>query len=254
MNGTREPFLGWPGWTHLRYACRPSALNGLWFLLIYGGCDWITAHRALRVPVHFQAELNLPFVPAVALIYLSIYVLFLAAPFVVRTRRAFRALVITLAVVIGVGGIGFLLVPAELAFPRPANLGRWVSLYDLADRLNLTYNLVPSLHVALSVVCVGAFAERTRFGGKAFLWTWAAAISASTVLTHQHHLLDVGTGWFVAWAAYRLVYARLAAVESLPTAHAEISRVRDGLPEAACGCGATGIGQAGESDRARQGR
>src|SRR5207302_9440093 len=45
-------FLAWPGWRHLLYAWTLALANGLWFLLVYGGCDFITGHRVLRIPVH----------------------------------------------------------------------------------------------------------------------------------------------------------------------------------------------------------
>jgi membrane-associated phospholipid phosphatase len=189
-----------------------SFVNTLWFVLVYGGMDALTARRSFRVPVHFPAELAIPFVPAMTLFYMSIYLLFWMAPFVLRTRREFRALVITLAFAIFVGGIGFLLFPADLAFaqPRQEELGIWAGMFHLADRLNLTYNLLPSLHVAFAVICVAVFSPRVPIVGKVLLWFWAAIVAASTVLIHQHHLLDVATGWLLALVCVGLIFGRLA--------------------------------------------
>jgi hypothetical protein len=128
---------------------------------------------------------------------MSIYVLFLAGPFIIRERREFTALILGLAISILLGGIGFLLLPARAAFPPPGELGVWTGLFHLADRLNLDHNMVPSLHVALSVACVAAFSRRANKPGRFALWWWAAGISASTLLTHQHHVLDVVIGWVV---------------------------------------------------------
>jgi len=207
-----EPFLAWPGWTHLRYALLLSFVNTLWFVLVYGGMDALTARRSFRVPVHFPAELAIPFVPAMTLFYMSIYLLFWMAPFVLRTRREFRALVITLAFAIFCGGIGFLLFPANLAFaqPREEELGIWAGMFHLADKLNLTYNLLPSLHVAFAVICVAIFSTRASVTGKALLWIWAAMVAASTILIHQHHLLDVVTGWLLALVCVGSIFGRLA--------------------------------------------
>jgi len=207
-----EPFLAWPGWAHLRYALVLSFVNTLWFVLVYGGMDALTARRSFRVPVHFPAELAIPFVPAMTLFYMSIYLLFWMAPFVLRTRREFRALVITLAFAIFVGGIGFLLFPADLALaqPREEELGIWAGMFHLADKMNLTYNLLPSLHVAFAVICVAIFSTRAPVAGKVFFWFWAAMIAASTVLIHQHHLLDVATGWLLALVCVGSIFGRLA--------------------------------------------
>lgn len=199
-----RPFIEWPGWPFLRFAWLLSAANGVWFAFVYGGCEWITAHRSLRVPIHLPIELSIPLVPGTVLAYMSIYLLFGIGPFIVRERREFVALVSAVALAILIGGIGFLLVPSQTAFGPPGDLGIWKSVFQFADRLNLDYNMVPSLHVALSVCCISAFARPASLLRRALLWTWAAAIALSTLLTHQHHVVDAVTGWGVGIAAYRV--------------------------------------------------
>jgi membrane-associated phospholipid phosphatase len=205
-----EPFLAWPGWAHLGYTGLLSLANSLWFVLVYGGSDLLTAHRTFRVPVHLPGELRIPFVPSMTVFYMSIYGLFVLAPFVLRTRRELAAAVASMAVAILVSGIAFLLFPAELAFApvREDQLGIWAGIYHVADDLNLTYNLVPSLHVVFAVICVSVFSPRASWPVKAVLWLWASLIAASTVLTHQHHVLDVVTGWLLAVVCVRTVFRR----------------------------------------------
>jgi membrane-associated phospholipid phosphatase len=204
------PFLAWPGWAHLRYAGLLSLANTIWFLAVYGGADWLTAHRTFRVPVHFEAELRIPFVPWMTVLYMSLYGLFLLAPFILRTRRGFAAAVTTMAVAIAVSGAFFLLLPAQLAFApiREGQLGAWAGIYHMADDLNLTYNLLPSLHVAFAVICISIFSPRAPGAIRAVLWLWAALIAASTVLIHQHHVLDVAAGWLLAVVCVRTVFRR----------------------------------------------
>jgi hypothetical protein len=60
----KPPFLAWPGWPFLL-----SAANSGWFAVVYGGSDWVTAHRTLRVPIH-QKELTS--VPPLAAIWRAI--------------------------------------------------------------------------------------------------------------------------------------------------------------------------------------
>jgi membrane-associated phospholipid phosphatase len=134
------------------------------------------------------------------LLYVSIYPLFALAPFVLRRREELRALALALAAVILGGGVGFVLLPAEAAFPPPGHAGCWQELYTLARQLARRYNMVPSLHVALGVTCVAVYAPRARWTVAALLWIWAVGIAVSTLLTHQHHLLDVATGWLLGWA------------------------------------------------------
>jgi membrane-associated phospholipid phosphatase len=219
----REPFLAWPGWPHLAYAGLLSLANALWFLAVYGGADFLTSRRGFRVPVHFAAELSIPFVPWMTIFYMSLYGLFILAPFILRTRREFAAAVLTMAVAIAVSGAAFLLFPAELAFApvRDEQLGIWAGIYHVADDLNLTYNLLPSLHVAFAVICAAIFSSRAPGPIQAALWLWAFLIAASTVLTHQHHVLDVVTGWLLAVVCVRTVFRHsVRALPSRPAGHA----------------------------------
>ena len=200
-----RPFFAWPGWVHLRFAWLLSALNGIWFAFVYGGCNWITAHRSWRVRLDLPGELGIPFVPGMTAFYMSIYLLFVVGPFIVRERREFAALIVALAAATFCGGLGFILLPAQPAYLPLGDLGVWAGLFHFADRVNLDYNMLPSLHVALSVCCVAVFCEYATALGRGLLWGWAVAIALSTLLIHQHHLADVVSGWALGVAMPRIV-------------------------------------------------
>jgi membrane-associated phospholipid phosphatase len=182
---------------------------GAWLCLLFYGTDTLTGWRRFRVPVHLPFERDLPLVPGLIIAYLSIHAVFALAPFALPTRRPLRVLMGTLAVIIGVASVGFLLLPADLAFPPATGLGIWERPFRLADRLNGDHNLVPSLHVALSVTCLAAYAGAASALGAWLLWGWAALIAVSTVLTHQHHVLDAVTGFALGLAGHQLMRARL---------------------------------------------
>lgn len=205
------PFLAWPGAAHLRYAAALALANGLWFEFVFAGCDFLTGQRSLRLRVDLPGELSIPFIAPMTAFYMSMYLLFIAGPFILRTRNEFRAAVAMLAVSIAIAGICFLLFPVELAYPPISEneLGAWAPLFHLADALNLTYDLLPSLHVALTVGCVAVFATLAGGAIRVLLWIWALGVALSTVLTHQHHVLDVLTGWLLALACFRYVYKPL---------------------------------------------
>ena len=204
----REPFLGWPGWRLLTEAIVLGTLQTAWWFLLYGGADWITAQRTLRVPIHFDAELAIPFVPAFILIYRSIDPMFLIGPFILRTRAEVRGLVLTLAVVTTMAAGCFLLIPAEVAYPADPDVGVWAPLFAWNRRVVLTYNMLPSLHVAFSVVTLAAYGRRCGPLGKTLLACWASAIAGSTLLIHAHHLADVATGFLLGWVGHVLIYRR----------------------------------------------
>src|SRR5206468_163425 len=134
-----------------------------------------------------DAELRVPFVPAAVVGYMSLYPLFIMAPFVVRTDRELRALGISLEVVIGVAGIGFLVFPADNLFSTPDEMGGWSPAVRFAKWLALDYNLAPSLHVAMGTLCVAVYSRQAPPIGRAALWLWAGAIGLSALLLHQHY-------------------------------------------------------------------
>jgi membrane-associated phospholipid phosphatase len=184
----------------LGYAAMWLLVLGAWFSLVFYGADWITAHRPRHVVPYFAWELQLPFIPSLAVVYLTMNLLIAIALVALGTRRELRALALALCADILIAGVGFILYPAQLAFPEPLGTGTWAMFFHFADRLNGDYNLVPSLHVALAVTCVSAYATRA----KPLWWLWATAIAASTLLTHQHHVIDVVTGWLLGIAGGRL--------------------------------------------------
>jgi membrane-associated phospholipid phosphatase len=210
MSPEREPFWRWPSAEMWRWTFVVGARFSLWFALIYAGAWYITDLRTLRVPVHMEWEQNIPFWPASVIVYESMLIIFATPPFILRTPRELQSLGLTLSVVVLIAGIGFLLFPAESGYaPIPEDLGIWTWPVQTAMTLNLrTYNMAPSLHVALSVTCVAANANHARATGKTLLWLWALAIALSTLLLHQHHVVDVVTGWLLGWLGKRFIHDR----------------------------------------------
>ena len=110
-----EPWLAWPGWAHLRYALGHILLVSLWFGLVYVGLDRLTAWRTWRVPIQMAWELEIPLIPSFVLAYVSMYGLFLLVPFALRQRQEIAHLAREQIWVIALAGLGFLLLPADLA-------------------------------------------------------------------------------------------------------------------------------------------
>src|SRR4051812_40151931 len=119
---TPQRFWHRPGRDHLGYFLLAGSVVGGWFGLVYGGADLLTAQHSYRVRLHLAADLAVPFVPAAVVVYMSIYLLFAAAPFVLSSRAELRALAATLASVIGVAGVCFVAFPGAIAFPPAGEL------------------------------------------------------------------------------------------------------------------------------------
>jgi membrane-associated phospholipid phosphatase len=203
--GGRVPY----SWPHLRHFMLLTALLTAEFAVVFYGADWLTARHTLRIQAYANAELAIPLVPVMVVPYMTMYVIFLFAPFMLRSTADLNRFASALGRVIAIAGIAFLLLPAELGFAPASTAGSiWNPWLQLAATLSRKYDLVPSLHVALFTAAAATYASRVSTGARVLLAVWLALVAASTVLTHQHHLIDV-----VAGLALGLWGARLAAAD-----------------------------------------
>ena len=133
----------------------------------------------------------MPFVPQFIWAYLSMYLLFLMPLFFVPAERI-PALGKQLVAGTVVSGLLFLLLPADLGFTRTVPSDPlYASLYAAIFSVDKPHNLVPSLHVVFSSAIALACADAARPLARTLLQAWLALIVLSTVLVHQHHILDV---------------------------------------------------------------
>ncbi len=177
--------------TRLRTYAWWSAWVGVAFFTVYPTLNWLSHLRAERWRLYFDAELALPFVPQFIWAYLSMYVLF-ALPLFLLPARHMPALGKQLLTGTVACGIVFALFPAELGFARSLpEQAPYTGLYATIFSLDRPHNLVPSLHVLFSAAIVLACAPFAAPAMRAVLFGWLGLICASTVLVHQHHLLDV---------------------------------------------------------------
>jgi membrane-associated phospholipid phosphatase len=192
-----------PSLCHLRHFAFLSVLIAAEFAAVFYGADWLTAHHSFRISLYTNAELATPLVPVMVVPYLTMYVIFWFAPFVLHTRADLDRFAGALARVIAIAGIAFLLLPAKSGFtPVDTSRSVWNPWLQLAALVSRRYDLVPSLHVALFTVCAGTYARRATTGLRLLLGLWLAVVAASTLLTHEHHLIDVATGLALgAWGA-----------------------------------------------------
>ena len=182
----------------LRRALTLSLGLSLLFLIVYSGCNWITARRANVGTFYFEWERKIPFVPFFILPYMSIDLFFVVAPFLCRTDRELSILGKRITAAIVIAGICFLLFPLRFAFPRPRADGWTGSLFDWFRGLDAPHNLLPSLHAALMLILLDVYLRRTRGLVRVAALCWFGLIALSPVLTYQHHILDIAGGLALA--------------------------------------------------------
>lgn len=211
MTAVLKGFWGWPGWRNLLYAYVVLGVPSLvWFVFVYAGADHVTSRHSYRVPLYLEIELRIPFVPAMALFYNSLHLVYAIAPFILRTRPQMHALAAVWFLMTLVGGVLFLVIPFEPGYPvaQPRELGIWTGWYEFADQANLRYNSCPSLHVAWGAATVAVYSRSAGWLGKLMLTLWGTGLVLSTLLLHQHHVIDVAGGLLLAWWGSQRLYPR----------------------------------------------
>lgn len=203
-----EPFLAWPGMAGLRLTLPLSYLFFKIFYSIFGGASLLAKLRTPHVDFYFPWEMRLPFIPSWTLVYLTVPLLLLLTPFILRTWRTFMPFFLTLTTETLIGGVFFLVLPLAQAYPPRVAYGFLGGVFHLADRLNLDYNKFPSLHMAFAVTAAIVFGRRCGWLGRTLLTLWVAAVSASAMLIHEHQVLDLAAGLALGLACVATVQRR----------------------------------------------
>jgi protein-tyrosine phosphatase len=165
------------------------------FLIVYGWCNWLSAQRPDVGTLYFEWERFIPFVPLMIVPYISIDLFFVAAPFLCRSERELATLSKRILAAVVVAGICFLLFPLRFAFERPPASGWLGAVFDWFRAIDQPYNLLPSLHIAFRTILAQHYARHTRGLLRTASNIWFVLVGLSTLLTYQHHFMDVVAGF-----------------------------------------------------------
>ena len=154
---------------------------------------------------YYDWEQIIPFVPAMIIPYMSIDLFFVAAPFLCRDRAELRILSRRILLAILLAGGCFLLFPLQLAVERPPVSGMMGELFNSFRQFDLPYNLCPSLHIALRTILAVHYARHTHGTVRWASNFWFSLIGLSTLLTYQHHVVDVAGGFVLAIICFYLI-------------------------------------------------
>jgi protein-tyrosine phosphatase/membrane-associated phospholipid phosphatase len=175
------------------------------FLVVYSGTNWITSQRSDVGTWYYEWERYIPFVPLMIIPYMSIDIFFVAAPFLCCDRRELATFSRRIVLAILVAGTFFLAMPLKLAHPRPEVEGWLGALFGWFFAADLPYNLCPSLHIALRTILAETYARHSRGLWNVASHVWFSLIGFSTLLTYQHHVVDVIGGFILAAVCFYVV-------------------------------------------------
>jgi membrane-associated phospholipid phosphatase len=186
------------------YAAMTSAALSLSFLIVYGGCGWITAHRSDIGTWFYSWESFIPFVPLMIIPYMSINLFFVGGPFLCQSRNELRVLAQRIMFAILVAGACFLLIPLRLSTGRPQPNDWAGAIFRFLHIFDQPYNLFPSLHIAFRTILADLYARHTKGVVRLASHVWFVLIGFSTLLTYQHHFVDIVGGFILAAICFYL--------------------------------------------------
>ena len=210
---TRDPLLAWPARTELRATLPLAAGFAVLFYSVFLATNFVATLHTRHLDARTAWDDLVPFVPWTVVIYLSINPLLMLSVFILRSREALLPLVLTAAAAVIAAA------PFHLMWPVPApGMGHMADgvlggLLHFADTVNLTYNGLPSLHVAFALIAAAAYSRRCGRMGRFLFWSWAGLIVLSTLTVRAHYLIDIAGGAALARVVWVVVFRRVSPTE-----------------------------------------
>jgi membrane-associated phospholipid phosphatase len=175
----------------------------VFFFPVYLGAGALTALWPERVmQLHLPWEPDIPMVPWMVWPYLSLYSVYLLPLFHMNPEQMRRLTWQSVAAVL-VAGITFLALPAMPSYPLRGQRSDF--MLKVIDLIDTPYNTMPSLHVACAALILLGCGERASRPLRTLYLVWLTLLAVSTVLVHQHHLVDLASGFLLAVAIRRVL-------------------------------------------------
>ncbi len=175
-----------------------SAGTGLLFMTLYHACNAYAANCGRLRTWCMDWELGIPVVSWLIVPYWSIDLLFAIAPFLCTRRSELRILAGRVSLATLLAAICFVVWPLQCMHERTDEHGIFTPLFAAIHSFDRPHNLFPSLHVAFAFILRWTYHRHLRGLPRLLFHAWFACITVSTVLVHQHHLVDVAGGVVLA--------------------------------------------------------
>lgn len=174
---------------------------------------YLSSLQTRRFCLALPGEDRIPFVPWMLPWYLSLDVavplVVVLAPDLNSLRRVFQSMVLQTLI----ASLAYIAVPQTLCFEGHEQGGVWENLAQLTGTANLGWHAdAPSLHVSFACTLAWYLGQSNALGQRRGFdwawWIWAIGVAVSTVLVHEHHVVDVLTGLVLGlvvcvWESFR---------------------------------------------------
>ena len=136
--------------------------------------------------------------------YMSINLFFVCGPFLCQSRNELRLLAQRITFAILVAGACFLLIPLRLSAARPQPSDWTGAIFRFLHGFDQPSNLFPSLHIAFRTILADLYAKHTKGVVRLASHVCFILIGFSTLLTYQHHFVDIVGGFVLAAICFYL--------------------------------------------------
>ncbi len=191
--------FAWPTPAELRESIKLIFIFLLFFYGFYGSAAYLADLLPYKFNVGFDFEQQIPFIPGMAAVYLSVGPMMLLSVFIIRREAEMQRLLKILCVQILIGFVAFLVFPVENSFMATDKTADLPPVYQIADLINLKNNELPSLHLCFAATMAFVYSSKSGRGLSALFQVWALSIALATLLIHEHNLLDLVAGYGLAW-------------------------------------------------------
>lgn len=185
----------------------------VWFIL-WTGADIISNMRQTRYALYLPIEQQIPFVPWAMPVYFSLDVAVIVLPFLFKTWRGALPPMATMLVQTAIAVPFFIFVPIAAGFTIEPVHGIWGEY--VLDPLGLPnfcrWNYFPSLHVAFAFTIAVVLGRKWGHAVLVCGLIWACAVSISTLLVHEHHLMDILAGLLLFGVTVPIILPRFERV------------------------------------------
>ena len=174
-------------------------------MVVYGGCNWITAHRSDVGTWYYSWERFIPFVPVMIIPYMSINLFFVGGPFLCQSRNELRVLAQR---IILCNPCCRRLLPADthcgfrLCVRNPAT-GR-VRFLDFYTPATSPITCFLRCTLPFAPFSLLSMPNTQKASSVWHLTLWFVLIGFSTLLTYQHHIVDIAGGFVLAAICFYL--------------------------------------------------
>lgn len=181
---------------------RPWFFGAVFALLgVYYGNTLITDHLP-HYDVTLPVDGKIPFIPEAVLVYVLAFAFWIVNGILIAREDKETCSRVLLGVIIAklLSLFIFIVYPTTMVRPEVSGTGFCTWLVRLIYRIDRPINLFPSIHCLNSWVCWRGIWHCKKVPGwyRKFSLIFAIMICASTVLVHQHVILDIPSGILMA--------------------------------------------------------